>query len=424
MKKSKLIFIGGVANAFEWYDYALFGHFVAIISSKFFPACDAKAGLLQAFSVFAVGYLVRPLGGVFFGIIGDKFGRKTALSAAITCMAIPTVIMGLLPTYESIGIWSTIAMVMVRILQGLSMGGALTGSISFLIEHTNKRDRGLVSSISMSSICVGMLLGSLASFFTRIIFEEEFFLTYGWRLPFIIGIGVFFVGQYIKNYAQETPLFEESKYRGELEKNPFKKAITKHWPQMLTSIFINATGSIIFYMEAIYIASYLKITRGFSAHHVDYLINGCYILMIFATIFAGWLSDRMERRKIFIVNIMIIILCMPYLMDIFETGGLWSVALAQITIALISAFYIGPEPALQAELYNTSTRSTALSISYNTATSLFGGTAPYIIEILLQRTGSISSAMYYISFTAALSLIALCLYKDNSLKDHNVRITD
>ncbi|HJK86439.1 MAG TPA: MFS transporter [Candidatus Megaira endosymbiont of Nemacystus decipiens] len=421
MNKKNLIFIGGVANAFEWYDYALFGHFVSIISTKFFPATDSKAALLQTFSVFAVGYLVRPLGGIFFGVIGDKFGRKKALSSAIICMAIPTTIMGILPTYDSVGIISTILMVVVRILQGLSMGGALTGSVSFIIEHTDKSNRGLISSISMSSICIGMLLGSLSSFLVRSIFSEEFFYNYAWRFPFILGVGVFFVGQYIKNYAQETPLFEETKYLGELEKNPLKKAISKHWFQMLISIFINATGSIIFYMEAIYIASYLKITRGFSEFYVDCLINFCYLMMIFVTIFAGWLSDKIERRKIFIINIIFIILTMPYLLEIFENGNFAAVVFAQIMIALIAAFYIGPEPALQAESYKTSVRNTALSVSYNTATSLFGGTAPYIVESMLQNTGTITSAVYYISFVSALSLIALCFYRDNSINTQRIK---
>jgi len=422
VNKKKLIFVGGIANAFEWYDYALFGHFVSIISSKFFPSSDPKSALLQAFSVFAVGYLVRPLGGIFFGIIGDKFGRKKALSSAIICMAIPTAAMGFLPTYETWGIASTISMVLVRILQGLSMGGALTGSISFIIEHSEKKNRGLVGSITMSSICIGILLGSLASFITKSSFSEEFFQEYAWRIPFIIGIGVFFIGQYIKKHTQETPLFEESKYRGEIEEEPLKKSVVRYWPDILISIGINATGSIIFYMEAIYIISYLEKTRGFSGIAVGYLTNSCYILMIFATLFAGWLSDRIGRRKMFVANIFLIIIFTPFLLRIFEQGTFTAVIFAQIALSLLAAFYIGPEPALQAELYPTSIRNTALSISYNMATSVFGGTTPYVIESLVQGTGTITASVYYIVTAAICSLIALYLYCDRSAQDHQVSI--
>jgi len=299
----------------------------------------------------------------------------------------------------------------------------LTGSISFIIEHSDRSNRGLMSSITMSSICVGMLLGSLSAFLTKQLFSPENFLSYGWRIPFIIGIGVFLMGQYIKKYTQETPLFEESKYRGEIEKNPLSKAFKSHWFEMLVSIFINATGSIIFYMEAIYIASFLKVKRGFVELHVDYLINACFIIMIFGTLFAGWLADRIQdRRKIFVVNIILVIICTPYLLNIFENADFIMVVFAQIAIALMAAIYIGAEPALQAELYTTSVRSTALSVSYNTATSIFGGTAPYILEALLQHTGTIMSAAYYIIMISILSLIALYYYRNNSLQDYQLDI--
>ena len=161
MNKHKLILTSGIANSFEWYDYALFGHFAPVIGQKFFPSNDPSTSLLYAFLVFAIGFLMRPIGGIFFGIIGDKFGRRAALSASIICMAFPTAAIAILTTYETAGIVATSMMILVRMLQGLSMGGALTGSISFVIEHSEKNQRGFISSFSMSSICIGILLGSL-----------------------------------------------------------------------------------------------------------------------------------------------------------------------------------------------------------------------------------------------------------------------
>ena len=175
-------------------------------------------------------------------------------------------------------------------------------------------------------------------------------------------------------------------------------------------------------MEAIYIASFLKVKRGFIELHVDYLINFCFVIMIFATIFAGWLADRVDRRKIFVINIICVVISTPYLLGVFECADFTSVIFAQIAIALMAAIYIGAEPALQAELYVTSVRSTALSISYNTATSIFGGTAPYILESLFQKTGTIMSASYYIIPISILSLIALYYYRNNSLQDYQLDI--
>ena len=412
MNKHKLILTSSVANSFEWYDYALFGHFAPIIGQKFFPNTDPSISLLYTFLVFAVGYLMRPIGGIFFGVIGDRFGRRAALSASVICMAFPTAAIGFLPTYETAGIAATSMMILVRMLQGLSMGGALTGSISFVIEHTEKNHRGFTSSFSMSSICVGILFGSLVSYLIKSIFTPEQFNSWAWRLPFLIGIFIFFAGIYIKKHTAETPLFLENKSYGKVEQRPLKFAFKHHWFDMLISILINGTGSVIFYVESIYLISYLKIHRGFG-EGVSNLVNICYIIMILATILGGWLSDKIGRRKVFVINLVIIILTSTFLLESFEFGNFSSIIRAQIIIAILAALYIGPEPALQAELYPTNIRSTALSVSYNTATSIFGGTAPYIMESLVQN-GNMGSGSIYIIVCAVFSLIALYFYVDRS----------
>jgi MFS transporter, MHS family, proline/betaine transporter len=424
MNKRKLILTSGVANTFEWYDYALFGHFAPIIGQKFFPESDPGASLLQAFLVFAIGYLMRPIGGVFFGVIGDKFGRRVALSSAVICMAIPTAAIGFLPSYETMGIISTSLMIVVRMLQGLSMGGALTGSISFVIEHTTKKHRGIAGSISMSSICIGILLGSTAAYLTRAAFSPEQFNEWGWRLPFIFGIFIFFAGLYIKNHTDETPLFKDAQNRGEIAHSPLREVFSKHWRDIIISILINATGSIIFYFEAIYLMTYLRINRGFDEGDVVSLINFCYVIMAVVTVLVGWLSDKINRRKIFVFNLVIIICAGPVIMTVLQEGDFLAVSLAQVTLAIIAASYIGPEPALQAEFYPTNIRNTALSVAYNAATSIFGGTAPYIIESLVQNTGSLTSSTYYIITSAVLSLGALYFYQDRSAVDHQVEIED
>jgi MHS family proline/betaine transporter-like MFS transporter len=182
---------------------------------------------------------------------------------------------------------------------------------------------------------------------------------------------------------------------------------------MLISILINGTGSVIFYVESIYLISYLKIHRGFGEDEVSNLVNICYIIMIIVTILGGWLSDKIGRRKIFVINLVIIILTSTFLLESFEFGNFSSIIIAQIIIAILAALYIGPEPALQAELYPTNIRSTALSVSYNTATSIFGGTAPYIMESLVQN-GNMGSGSIYIIVCAVFSLIALYFYVDRS----------
>ena len=415
MNKKKLILSSGIANSFEWYDYALFGHFAQIIGEKFFPDSDPSISLLQAFLVFAVGYLMRPLGGVFFGIIGDRFGRRSALSAAVICMSVPTACIGILPTYDDIGITATTLMIVVRMLQGLSMGGALTGSVSFIIEHTSRKHRGFIGSIPMASICIGILLGSLVSSAIKNLLSPEDFYDWGWRLPFMIGVLILFVGIYIRKHTQETPMFKEMVAKDNVLKSPLRKVIANHWFDMLISIFINSTGSVIFYLQSIYLTTYLKNNREFDESSVDLLVSSCYLLMAFVTVITGWFSDIIGRKNIFIIyNIAIILIFAAGLLGIFETGNFASIVTAQVILAIIAAAYIGPEPALQAEFYPANVRNTALSVSYNTATSLFGGTTPFVIAYLVQKTNSINSSMYYVLACAVASLIALFFYKDRS----------
>ncbi|HJK87591.1 MAG TPA: MFS transporter [Candidatus Megaira endosymbiont of Hartmannula sinica] len=417
MNKKKLIFVSGIANTFEWYDYALFGSFASVIGEKFFPGHDKNVQLLKAFLVFALGYLMRPIGGIFFGVIGDKFGRKIALSSAIICMAIPTALIGVIPTYTDIGIISTYIMIIIRMLQGLSMGGALTGSISFIIEHSDNDERGFLGSIPMCSICIGVLLGSISASSSKYFLSEESFNSWGWRLPFLIGVFIFFIGIYIKHHTSETPQFSANESESKISSSPIKESLYGYTRQIIISIFVNAPGSVLFYLEAIFFSSYLKNTRGFDSNKVDILVMSCYVIMAFVTLLSGYISDKVGRVRIFVVNNISIILLMPILLYFFKYGEFFMVVISQVVIALMAAFYIGSEPALQAELYPSRVRNTALSISYNTAVSLFGGTTPYFISCLVMYYGSIINAIYYIYFVVVLALIALYFYKkDPELK--------
>lgn len=418
MNRVKTIFSSGLANTFEWYDYILYGHFAAILGSKFFPDDDPVASLLNAFVAFAAGYFMRPFGGIFFGVLGDKFGRKAALSASLMCMAVPTVAIGLLPTYETIGITATVLMIVARMIQGLSMGGALTGSISFSIEHASKTRRGLAGSVSMSSICIGILMGSLVVYLIKHSMTEEFFLSFGWRIPFLLGIFIIFAGFYIRENAKETPLFEEIKQDGKMSKYPIIETFKNHWSDMLITISINSTGSVIFYMAAIYLMNFLKVNRSFEGGDVDNMLNISYIIMAVVTLVVGWLSDKIGMRKIYAILLILISSTSFYMMNIFETGSFEFVVFAHILLSIFAAAYIGPEPALQASMYPTRVRSTALSISYNLATSIFGGTTPMVLLYLLKETGGVESWAWYVIFCCAMSITGLLFWK-NRMKEED-----
>lgn len=411
--KFKLVFISSLANTFEWYDYALFGHFAAIIGKQFFPATDDKTQLLYAFMAFALGYLMRPLGGMFFGTIGDRFGRKTALSLALMCMSVPTMVIAFLPNYEAIGIYATLLMLLMRMIQGLSMGGALTGSVSFIIEHTNKSSRGFLSSFSMASICIGILLGSLAAYITKSSFSQEQFEAFGWRIPFFMGMLILFVGQYIRKNVSETPLYKKLQTTHKVESSPLSYVLKHHKRDMLTSICINSIGSVIFYLQAIYAINYFNLNRDFDENITAYALNFCYILMAFTAVFSGWLSDKVGRVKVLFVVTAATLTTIPFILYSFAHGGIVVAVVAQVILAILAASFIGPEPALQAELYPTKVRNTALSLAYNVATSVFGGTAPLIFEFFVHSSsGGMTYASLYVTACCALTLLGLMQYQN------------
>jgi MHS family proline/betaine transporter-like MFS transporter len=414
MKKRQLIFSSGIANSFEWYNYALFGHLAPVLSMHFFPDDDPQIALLNGLLLFAIGYLVRPIGGIFFGVIGDKLGRKTALSSAIMCMAIPSGLISLLPTYASLGVGATVIMIIIRMLQGLSMGGVLTGSVSFLIEHSPKERRGLIGSIPMVSISIGILFGSLVISLLKACLNDAEFISFGWRIPFALGFLIIFAGLYIKNHMPETPLFDEMKNENMVLKSPLKHALKSNWKGILISIAINSTSSVLFYMQAIYMLNYLTTERNISETSVYYIINCSYIVIIFATLLSGMLSDIVGRARLYKYLVSVIILSTFLLIYLIENGDIYQIWAAEMILAFFAGMYIGAEPVLQAECFPTNVRNTALSISYNIGTSVFGGTTPYLLQLLLIKTGSLMSAAYYLGICGICSLVALKFYKDRS----------
>lgn len=412
MNIKKILFVGCVANILEWYDYSLFIHLVILLGVKFFPTQDPHVAVLHGFLVFAIGYVARPLGGIFWGIIGDKFGRKTSLSFSIMCMSIPTIIIGLTPTYETIGIFATIIMIIARMLQGLSMGGALTSSISFLIEHSKPKHRGFIGSIPMFSICIGILLSSLVLYGTRYVLTESQFNNFGWRVPFLLGILIIFAGIYIKKYTDETPIFHELKIKNKVVSSPLRFTLQHYKKDILIAICVNATGSVIFYLQAAYLPSYLRLYKNLSEHFISATINYSYAFMAVVTLIAGHLSTIIGRKRFYLILLTLIIAITPYSFYVIETTNeISKIVICIFVLATLAGAYIAAEPVFMVELYNANVRNTAMAISYSIGTSIFGGATPYILGFLLTEYGTIQSFSYYVAGIAVLGVIAMLNYK-------------
>src|SRR5215469_16065172 len=291
--QSRAIVAGIAGNIMEWYDFSVYGYFAAIIGRHFFPTGDRTTSLLAAFGVFAAGFFMRPLGSLLFGYIGDKKGRKRALTISVGMMAVPTFLIGVLPTYQQIGLWASLLLVLLRLLQGLSVGGEFTTSAIFLVEGSTGRRRGFLGSFAPLGASGGTLLGSALGAAITTVLAQSSVESWGWRVPFFIGILVGFVGFYIRSGLVDDGAQPKTK-------SPVREAFRTEWKTILRLIGLNTAFAVSFYMGFVYVTTYIR--------QVDHIaqwtaldINTIAMLVSLILIpLIGALSDRVGRKPILI----------------------------------------------------------------------------------------------------------------------------
>jgi MHS family proline/betaine transporter-like MFS transporter len=401
-----------IGNALEWYDFVLYVQFSTIISNLFFPSDNAFTSLLATFGVFAVGFVMRPVGGVVFGIIGDKFGRKSALVFSILMMAIPTALIGFLPTYDQVGIIAPIALTIIRLMQGLALGGGFSGCMTFIVEHSDAKQRGLIGSTSMFSLGAGVLLGIAVSLGFSKCLSEENFISWGWRLPFIISLGIGMIAFYIKNNVDESPIYLKAKEHGNLSKSPVREVLFNHWKELLIAVAMYLTTTVPFYSLTAFFSTFLQQHAGVCLHDA-LAINGISLIGFMLIMpLSGWLSDRVGRKAVMITSAIVIGLLAYPVFQLMLLGGFIYPLIGQIIFGLALGSYMGPVPAALVELFPTSIRFTGLALSYNFSAAIFGGTAPFVYLQLIKYTGSIMSPAFYIMSFVLITLAVLVCYKD------------
>jgi MHS family proline/betaine transporter-like MFS transporter len=409
----KILVAGMIGNGLEWYDYALYGQVAWLLGTKFFPSADPVTALLATYGAFAAGFLVRPLGAIFFGWLGDTYGRRTAMVVAVLMMAIPTGCIGLLPTYAQIGVFAPILLTLIRLLQGISLGGEFSGSITYIVESAPPQHRALAGSASLVSLMVGFLLGLFVVRGCMAYFGDAAFEDWAWRLPFIAGIAIGLVGFYIRRNCEESPTFEQAKSEGSISKTPVREALRKHPWEMLQGFAMYMTVTMPFYLSAIYFISYSKNHLGLTSADAMTASIGNMFAMLIMIPGSAWLSDRIGRKPVMMVMAAVICLSVYPLFSHFEMGqSAQSAMLIQFIFALMLGLYMGPVAAVLVELFPTSVRFSGMAIAYNIAAALFGGTAPLVCEWLIGATGNIHVIAYYVMICNVMSLMALYYYKD------------
>jgi MFS transporter, MHS family, proline/betaine transporter len=408
----KVVISGMLGNGLEWYDYALYGILAPIFSSQFFPSDDPSTSLIKTYLTFAVGFIFRPLGAVIFGRIGDKFGRKKALVTSMIMMAAATGCLGLLPTYEMIGWAAPALLILIRVIQGISLGGAFSGSMSYVVEHAPADRRAGVGSVTMLSLVLGFLLGSIVASVTSWVMPIEDFTSWGWRLPFFVGVGIGFVGYYIRHHGEESPAYQQAKEAGTLSETPVRDAFMMYPKKMLQGFSAYLFVTVPFYTLAIYTINYNESYLNLTTSHA-LLANAISMVAMFLPMLpAARLADKIGRKRVLGGAIIAMLILVKPAFALMDQGTLISITLGQSLLAFIVGAYMAPIPAMLVELYPTRIRYTGMSLSYNLC-AIIGGMTPVISEKLIRSTGDKSSIMYLLIAAGIASLLSILSYKDN-----------
>jgi MFS transporter, MHS family, proline/betaine transporter len=423
----RVIASGMIANALEWYDYALYGLLASTISKLFFPSEDPTISLIATFGVFAAGFVMRPIGAILFGYIGDKYGRRASLVISIVLMAVPTACIGILPTYATIGIAAPIALTLIRLLQGLSLGGEFSGSIAFVVEHAPDNHRGKAGATTMFSMVIGILTGSAVAYLLTHNLTPEQFESWGWRVPFLIGLLAGIVGYYIRHSVDESPKYLQAKEDGTLSAKPLADVFAHHKRSLFEAIGVYILVTVPFYTLAIFMTSFMIKFLNHTESDAYFMNTINMVVLLFAIPVAACLSDTWGRKPVLIFTAALFLLGSGPIFWLICQPGFTSPLIGQILFSILVGLYIGPVPALLVELFPTSVRYTGMALSYNLCAAIFGGTTPLVATWLIRETNSMPDVKalvegylgnanavvaFYIILCAIIAIITLAFYKD------------
>ncbi len=401
----KAITGSAVGNATEWYDYGVYAYVATEIADNFFP----NTGLVGTFLVFAVSFVLRPLGGIFWGPLGDRIGRQRVLAMTILMMAAATFLVGVLPTYDQVGFWAVVLLVLLRVVQGFSTGGEYGGAATFMAEYAPDKKRGFFGSFLEFGTIAGFTLAIGIVFVTESIIGEAAMTDWGWRVPFLIGGPIGLIGLYVRLKLEDTPVFRELADEGKVEssaKNAVRDLIANFWPTILVLIGMVAALNIANYTLLAYMPTYLTETAGFESGDADLLvIMGQVAMLVFIPI-AGAMSDRVGRKPMWAVSFIgLILLSIP--MFLLISQGFWPAVLGFAVLGIVYVAQLATISATFPAMFPSQVRYGGMAIGYNISTALFGGTALYVNDALIDAFDSDLMPAVYMMVASVIGLIAL-----------------
>ncbi len=398
---------GIVGNILEWYDFALYGYLSTVFADQFFPSTGKLASLVGAYAVFAIGFLARPLGGLVYGWIGDRLGRRRLLTVSVVMMGLPTFLLGLLPTFAHVGVLAPILLVVLRFIQGISAGGEFSGSIIFLVEHAPPDRRGLYGSLSNFGAMIGGLAGAGVAWLVVAVLPTAALDDWGWRVPFLSGILIAFAGFWVRLGVAESPVFRQMHEAGTLERQPIRAALREHPREITVTAALNWAASAGYYIVFVWMASDFSKVVGLDLSTALGLSTVSLAIGTLLTPAVGALSDRIGPRMVLAVAGILAIVAATPLLLVAGLGTVAAAAVGQLGLAVIVTAYLGTLPTVFVMLHGARLRCSSLSIGYNLAVAVFGGTAPLVATTLVSLTGWEASPGLYFAVSALAGLVLL-----------------
>ena len=402
----KVVAAGMIGNVLEWYDFAIYGYFATAIGKHFFPHEDPVAQLLSAFGVFAVGYMMRPVGGVIIGHIGDRYGRRAALTFSVAAMAVPTFLIGLLPGYATLGLFAPVALTLLRMVQGLSVGGEYTSSMVFLIEHAPHGRRGLMGALISCGACAGILLGSAVGAGFASTMSSATLDAWGWRIPFLLGLVVGIAGYFLRRHVLETvPTVKR-------QRAPIVETLHDHWRLVLALAGLSVLNAVGFYISFVYLVSWLQMADGIAPAQALEINSVSMATLLPVMIVTGLLADRFGRKPFLLLAcILAFVGAIPLFWLLHHPSALLA-QLGQLGLVLIVGLFCGTQPTIMVESTPLPVRCTAISLGYNLCLGVIGGMTPLAATWLVQRTGDEIAPAFLIMAAAAITFVALMWFRE------------
>lgn len=406
----KIILAGTFGHALECYDFSLYAFFSPILALVFFPHHDSFISLLLVFTVFSLSYVVRPLGGIFFGFLGDHYGRKKALILTMILMSISTLLLGLLPSYETIGVEAPILLMGLRLIQGIAAAGEMGTAMSYLVEHAPAQKRGFFGSLSMSSAVLGGAAGSAIIALITAMVSHEQLLYWGWRLPFILG-GVFgIIGLFQRLNSLETVAYQSLLAE---KKEPFFKHFRQiNYQPLFMTIVLSAIMSIGFYLFVAYFNTFLIDTMKQPTQQIMFIMFIEQLLLTLFIPFLGLLSDKIGRKPVLMMGIGGLVFCIHPVFWLLQQPSFISIFLGESLFVVFLAPIIALIPTTLAEMFPVHTRNSGVSLGYSISQAIFGGTTPLVALTLTAHMNNLYAPAWYLLCTAVIALIVVFTLKE------------